>query len=101
MRARRAAVRLERSRTTPVEASDRGKAAAAPTTSAAQARLAQKEMDRLERQVRRLDQRIGELHAALAEKATDFDEVMRLNEELRRVEHERDTAEAAWLELAQ
>ncbi len=63
-------------------------------------RAARKELDRLERQVAALDKREAQLHAALAEHATDFDKVAELDAQLRSVVTEREAAETAWLELA-
>jgi ATP-binding cassette subfamily F protein uup len=71
-----------------------------PATSAAQARLNQKEMDKLERQIKKLDALVSTLHADLAAHATDFDRVVALNEELRTLQQAREVAEEAWLALA-
>ena len=73
----------------------------APRTSAAQDRLAQKELAKLERLVVRCDERITRLHADLAEHATDAARVSTLAAELQSVEAERAQAEEAWLALAE
>jgi len=72
-----------------------------PRTTAAQDRLAQKELAKLERLVVRCDERIARLHDALAEHATDAGRVATLAAELQVVEAERADAEEAWLALAE
>lgn len=80
-------------------------AAAAPGPAAgpssAQVRAARKEVARLERAVDRLTRREGELHAEMAEAATDHTRVLALDAELRAVVAEREAAEEAWLEAAE
>ncbi len=66
---------------------------------AAQDRINQKTMARLERQVDKLTQRAVTLHASLAEHATDYAMVSELSDELRRVEAEREALEEEWLAL--
>ncbi|MGZ8179112.1 ABC-F family ATP-binding cassette domain-containing protein [Williamsia sp. SKLECPSW1] len=68
---------------------------------AAAEREAQKTMKRLERQIARLDDRERDLHARLAEAATDADKVIALDAELSGVVAEKESAEAQWLELAE
>ncbi|MFL6139569.1 MAG: ABC-F family ATP-binding cassette domain-containing protein [Frankiaceae bacterium] len=63
-------------------------------------RAARKELTRLERHVERLGRREEELHAALAEHATDYGKVAAHDAELRSVQAERAEAEEAWLALA-
>lgn len=76
--------------------------AAAPAgPSSAQVRAARKEVARLERAVDRLTRREGELHAEMAEAATDHTRVLALDAELRSVVAEREAAEEAWLEAAE
>jgi len=76
--------------------------AGAPSgNSAAQERLNQKEMSKLERQIKKFDERETKLHADLATHATDFEKVAALNEELREVQKDKEVAEEAWLALAQ
>lgn len=75
--------------------------AGAPSgTSAAQDRLNQKEMSKLERQIKKLDERETKLHADLATQATDFEKVAALSDELREVQKAKEEAEEAWLALA-
>jgi len=60
-----------------------------------------RELTRLERALERLDRRRSELHARMAEVATDHEAVARLDAELREVSAETATTEQAWLELAE
>jgi len=69
--------------------------------SAAQDRLNQKEMSKLERQIKKFDERETKLHADLATYATDFEKVAALNDELREVQKGKEEAEEAWLVLAE
>ncbi|RMI27443.1 ABC-F family ATP-binding cassette domain-containing protein [Streptomyces triticirhizae] len=64
-------------------------------------RAAQKEIQRIERQLDKLGAREGELHAEMAEHATDFSRVAELDARLREVSQERDRLETRWLELAE
>jgi len=75
-------------------------AATAPP-SAARRRGAQKEARRLERRLDALVSREGELHAALAEAATDAPRLLRLDAELREVLAERNRVEEDWLAAAE
>jgi ATP-binding cassette subfamily F protein uup len=80
-------------------------AASAPAASApsspARRRDAQKEARRLERRLDALVSREGELHAALAEAATDAPRLLRLDAELREVLAERTRVEEDWLAAAE
>jgi len=83
-------------------------AAATPGTGATPAagprtdpRSARKELARIERQLGKLAGREAELHAELAEHATDYQRVVGLNTELQQLLQERDTAESRWLELSE
>jgi ABC-type glutathione transport system ATPase component len=79
-----------------------GPAGRQPTaTSAAEVREARKEMARLERQLARLEAREGELHAAMAERATDHQAVQRLDAELRDLVGQRAALEEDWLSAAE
>jgi ATP-binding cassette subfamily F protein uup len=69
-------------------------------TPAAEARLARKELARLERRVATLEAREAELHAALAAHATDYQRVAELDAELRAVNADREATETAWLDLS-
>jgi ATP-binding cassette subfamily F protein uup len=71
-----------------------------PASSAADARSARKELARLERQIALLDKREAQLHAQLAQHATDFERVNALDTELREAIAAREAAEEAWLELS-
>ncbi|MCW2548338.1 MAG: transporter related, partial [Mycobacterium sp.] len=59
-----------------------------------------KDLQRLERQMQRLDKKERQLHEELAASATDAAEVMRLDAALREVIAEKITTEESWLELA-
>jgi ATP-binding cassette subfamily F protein uup len=83
-------------------------AAAAETTAPAarrgdtraEQRARAKELTRLERLLERLERQEASLHTRLAEAATDHEQVLRLDAELRAVLAEKEAAEDAWLELA-
>jgi ATP-binding cassette subfamily F protein uup len=70
-------------------------------TSAAEQRAARKEAARLERKMEQLTKREEQLHAKLAEAATDPSRLMELNTELKSVESEREAVELEWLEAAE
>ena len=75
---------------------------AAPSgPSAGDVRAARKEMARLERALSRLDEATARLHTELAEKATDHEAVLRLDERLRTVHGEREALEEEWLAAAE
>ncbi|MEV7775320.1 ABC-F family ATP-binding cassette domain-containing protein [Kitasatospora sp. NPDC086791] len=89
-------------------------AAAAPTASSSAAgdaaaaglsggdlRAAKKEMQKLERQIAKLDEKESKLHAQLAEHAADFSKVAELDAQLRGVRDEKEELEMSWLELAE
>jgi ABC transport system ATP-binding/permease protein len=69
--------------------------------SAGAARAGRKELERLERQLRKLDQRQVALHDQLAEHATDYEKVSLLDNELRALGAERARVEEEWLQLAE
>jgi ATP-binding cassette subfamily F protein uup len=79
-------------------------AAASPESARREARgdsrAARKELTRLERRIATLEKREGELHAALAEHATDFARISELDAELRTAVADREAAEEQWLELS-
>ncbi len=77
-----------------------GPGAAAAPDAAAQ-RSARKEMARLERALVKIDTAEKRLHADLASSATDHTRVAVLDSQLRDLHAERDTVEAAWLELSE
>jgi ABC transport system ATP-binding/permease protein len=74
--------------------------APAPATSAAEDRLARKELQRLERQIERLTTREKELGEQLAANATDYEKLTALGADLRAVQTEKATLEDRWLDLA-
>ncbi|WP_232805765.1 ABC-F family ATP-binding cassette domain-containing protein [Glycomyces xiaoerkulensis] len=63
-------------------------------------RAAQKEMSKLERRLEKVEGRIADLHADMAEYATDADKLTELGERLAELEGERDRIEDRWMELA-
>jgi ATP-binding cassette subfamily F protein uup len=69
-------------------------------TSAAEQRAARKEMARLERRLETLARREEQLHAALAEAATDAARLVALDAELRQLLADKDSVEQLWLEAA-
>jgi ATPase subunit of ABC transporter with duplicated ATPase domains len=76
----------------------------APTTdgrSSAELRSARKELERLERQLGRLDQKEKTLHDQMAEHATDYAKVSALDDDLRALHEERSRVEEEWLTLAE
>ncbi|MFI9627091.1 ABC-F family ATP-binding cassette domain-containing protein [Streptomyces sp. NPDC052042] len=87
----------------PSSAPDRTGRQAAPTTalSAQAARAAKKELQKVERQLDKVATRETALHAQIAEHATDFEKVAKLDAELRELVEERDALEMRWLELAE
>ena len=64
-------------------------------------RAAKKELQRVERRLDKIGEREGELHAAMADHATDFEKVAAFDAELRALREERDELEMRWLELAE
>ncbi len=72
-----------------------------PVSDAAELRAAKKELAKLERQLSRLGAREAELHAALAEHASDYTRLVGLDEQLRGVRAEKEDVETRWLELAE
>jgi ATPase subunit of ABC transporter with duplicated ATPase domains len=73
----------------------------APGQSAGEARMAKKELARLERLIAKLEQREEKLHTQLAESATDYEKVLELQQELHKVTAEKEAAEEQWLILAE
>jgi len=70
------------------------------TSSSAQERDQRKALARLERQIDRLRAQEEQLHAELAEHATDYERVATVHAHLREVEQQRQQAEDEWLALA-
>ncbi|WP_374982821.1 ABC-F family ATP-binding cassette domain-containing protein [Streptomyces fradiae] len=75
-------------------------AKAAKAASAADARAAKKELQRIERQLEKISGRESTLHEQIAQNATDFAKVAKLDAELRELAAEREDLETRWLELA-
>ncbi|WP_435131202.1 ABC-F family ATP-binding cassette domain-containing protein [Actinacidiphila sp. bgisy144] len=84
----------------PGAAAGSGAAAGAGAT-ARDTRAAKKELQRVERRLDKVGEREGELHAQIAEHATDFEKVAALDAELRALREEREDLETRWLELAE
>ncbi|MDX2922647.1 ABC transporter C-terminal domain-containing protein, partial [Streptomyces sp. NE06-03C] len=76
-------------------------APAAPAVSAQASRAAKKELQKVERQLDKLSTRETTLHKQIADNATDFEKVAKLDTELRELVTERDELEMRWLELAE
>jgi ABC-type multidrug transport system ATPase subunit len=64
-------------------------------------RAAKKEVSRIERRLAKIAQKEAELHETIAQQATDYQAVARLDADLRDLAAERDELEAAWLEAAE
>ena len=64
-------------------------------------RAAKKELQRIERQITKIDQQERKLHDQLAEHAADFAKVAELDAQLRKVKEEKEELELAWMELAE
>ncbi|WP_200209529.1 ABC-F family ATP-binding cassette domain-containing protein [Micromonospora coerulea] len=88
-----------RGQLTPAPAAPTG---GAPTgMSAAEVRVAKKELSRLERQVGKLEQKEATLLDQLAAHATDYARVAELDAQLKELRAERERTEEAWLALAE
>jgi len=85
----------------PASSSPAPAAAPSSASSSAAARAEQKEMQRIERQLDRIEEKQSALHSALAEHATDFARVADLDTELRELASQRDELESRWMELAE
>jgi ABC transport system ATP-binding/permease protein len=64
-------------------------------------RVAKKELQRVERQLDKVGDEEGRLHAQIAEHATDFEKVAALDARLRELRERREELETRWLELAE
>ncbi|MEU8539862.1 ABC-F family ATP-binding cassette domain-containing protein [Streptomyces sp. NPDC048717] len=82
-------------------ASAGGAAGQKPGVSAADARAAKKELQKVERQMDKISAKESALHTQIAENATDFEKVAKLDAELRGLVAEREELEMRWLELAE
>ena len=69
--------------------------------SAAELRQARKDLGKLERQLAKIDDRERKINESLAEHGSDYDKIVELDAELKRVQQERAEVEEAWLELAE
>ncbi|MEU7635573.1 ABC-F family ATP-binding cassette domain-containing protein [Streptomyces sp. NPDC039016] len=87
---------IEAATPAPVQA-----AAEAPKKPAAVNRAAQKELQRIERQLDKIGEKEAKLHAQMAEHATDFEKIAGLDAELRELGAQREELEMRWLELAE
>lgn len=85
----------------PAKAAAPAAAEAVRTKSAGELRAAQKELQRIERQLDKVSTKETALHAQIAEHATDFEKVAKLDAELREVVGQREELELRWLELAE
>ncbi|MGK5531774.1 ABC-F family ATP-binding cassette domain-containing protein [Streptomyces sp. URMC 129] len=80
--------------------------AAPPTTPASPAkpaqlsRAAQKEIQRIERQLERMEEKEAALHNEMAAHATDFERIATLDAQLRELAGQREELESRWLDLA-
>ncbi|MEU5421520.1 ABC-F family ATP-binding cassette domain-containing protein [Streptomyces sp. NPDC020667] len=75
--------------------------ASTPAKSAGDARAAKKELQKIERRLDRISDQEAKLHASIADQATDFAAVAKLDAELRELAGEREELELRWLELAE
>ncbi|MFC5910668.1 ABC-F family ATP-binding cassette domain-containing protein [Streptacidiphilus monticola] len=75
--------------------------APAPKKSGGDTRAAKKELQRIERQLAKLDEKEAKLHQQLADNASDFGKVAELDAQLRALREEREELELTWLELAE
>ncbi|MER8072037.1 ABC-F family ATP-binding cassette domain-containing protein [Streptomyces sp. NPDC094034] len=78
-----------------------GTAAGTGAVSAKDGRAAKKELQKIERQLDKMSSRETTLHQQIADNATDFEKVAKLDAELRELVGERDELEMRWLELAE
>ena len=86
-----------------VRADPRAEGASPATTSApspAEQREAKKAMARIDRQLSKVTNREGQLHAELAEHANDYEKLAELDAKLREVTAEKEALEEEWLEAA-
>lgn len=83
------------------DADPAGSGSRAAKPGSAEERAARKTMARLDKQLERLAVREAELHAALAEAATDYERLAELGAELDGVLVEKEAVELEWLEAAE
>ena len=94
---------LARAASPATPAADRPGTPVAPLSgmSAADVRIARKELGRLERQLAKLEERIGTLDESLAEHGSDYAKIIELEAALKAAQEDRAGVEDAWLELAE
>ncbi|MFE4914798.1 ABC-F family ATP-binding cassette domain-containing protein [Streptomyces sp. NPDC056652] len=78
-----------------------GTGAGTGAVSAKDGRAAKKELQKIERRLDKMSTRETTLHQQIADHATDFEKVAKLDAELRELVGERDELEMRWLELAE
>jgi ABC transport system ATP-binding/permease protein len=93
--------RRQRAREAAVPAPAQPAEKPATVKSAADTRAAQKELQRIERQLDRIGAKETKLHTEIADNATDFEKVAVLDADLRALGGEREQLETRWLELAE
>ncbi|MER5367048.1 ABC-F family ATP-binding cassette domain-containing protein [Streptomyces sp. NPDC002722] len=93
--------RMEEAATPSAAPAPAKETAPAAAVSPQAARAAKKELQKVERQLDKMSTRETTLHAQIAEHATDFEKVAKLDAELRELVAERDELEMRWLELAE
>jgi ABC transport system ATP-binding/permease protein len=71
------------------------------TGASADVRAGRKELARLERQLTKLEDRIGALNESLAEHGSDYEKIIELESALDTAQKDRAAVEEAWLELAE
>jgi len=76
-------------------------AGSAPAVDGAAVRAARKEMGRIERQLEKLSRREEQLHARLADVATDVSKVTELDTQLKALVAEREALEESWMEASE
>ncbi|MGI5154446.1 ABC-F family ATP-binding cassette domain-containing protein [Microbispora sp. CA-102843] len=75
--------------------------AAAGGLSAKELRELQKELNRLERQIDKFGEREAKLHAEMAEAASDFERLAKLDAELRDIAAQKESVELEWMTVAE
>ncbi|MCF3965244.1 ABC-F family ATP-binding cassette domain-containing protein [Streptomyces fuscigenes] len=85
----------------PAAAAAEAAAKPAGAVSAKDSRAAKKELQRVERQLDKASAREADLHQQIADSATDYEKVAKLDAELRELVNDREQLETRWLELAE
>ncbi|MFF3495697.1 ABC-F family ATP-binding cassette domain-containing protein [Streptomyces sp. NPDC002795] len=73
----------------------------AATGSSKDVRAAKKELQKVERQMEKISEKESKLHTQIADNATDFGKVAKLDAELRDLVAQREELELRWMELAE